>query len=159
MKPARIRPLVPVVLMALFLSACASSPARSLRIVTPAPVPQQAAQDALSDVGRFHKSVFLPTPEPAPSDPSEPPPDPDPAVAMPSDPDPTTAPAPSESAGASDPDPAAGDYYVVNTHTGKFHKPSCASVPKIKESNKLDFQGPRDELLAMGYVPCKACSP
>lgn len=81
----------------------------------------------------------------------------DPAVAPPSDPGETPTSPPSGPDPAAE--PAAGDYYVINTHTGKFHKPSCASVPKIKESNKLDFHGPRDELLAMGYVPCKACGP
>ena len=41
----------------------------------------------------------------------------------------------------------------------KFHIPSCSSVKDIKESNRRDFTGTRDEVIAMGYVPCKKCEP
>ena len=49
--------------------------------------------------------------------------------------------------------------YVVNTNTGKFHYPSCSSAKKIKSSNRWDYDGSRDELIGMGYVPCKNCNP
>lgn len=49
--------------------------------------------------------------------------------------------------------------YVVNTNTKKFHKPSCSSVKDIKDSNRWDFTGAREELLEKGYVPCKKCNP
>lgn len=51
-----------------------------------------------------------------------------------------------------------GDY-VVNTNTKKFHKPSCSSAGDIKESNRKDFTGNRQELIDQGYVPCKRCNP
>lgn len=49
--------------------------------------------------------------------------------------------------------------YVVNKNTGKFHYPSCSSVPKIKAKNRMDSDQTRDELIAEGYVPCKNCNP
>ena len=49
--------------------------------------------------------------------------------------------------------------YVVNKNTGKFHYPSCSSVPKIKAKNRIDSNQTRDELIAQGYVPCKNCNP
>ena len=49
--------------------------------------------------------------------------------------------------------------YVVNTNTGKFHYPSCSSANQIKSKNRWDYDGSRDELIGMGYVPCKRCNP
>ena len=55
-------------------------------------------------------------------------------------------------------DPNARDY-VLNKNTMKFHKPSCSSVGDIKPENRWDFHGTREEVLDMGYVPCKRCNP
>lgn len=52
-----------------------------------------------------------------------------------------------------------GVTYVVNTNTGKFHYPSCKSVGKIKDKNRMDFTGTRAELIAQGYEPCGSCKP
>jgi len=52
-----------------------------------------------------------------------------------------------------------GQDYVANKNTLKFHYPSCSSVAKMKESNRWDFHGTREELIAKGYVPCKRCGP
>lgn len=49
--------------------------------------------------------------------------------------------------------------YIANTNTHKFHFPSCSSVDSMKESNKWYFTGTRDELIEMGYEPCKRCNP
>ncbi|MBR2189475.1 MAG: MBL fold metallo-hydrolase [Eubacterium sp.] len=49
--------------------------------------------------------------------------------------------------------------YILNTHTGKFHYPDCRSVKKMKEANKREFTGSRDEIIAMGYDPCGNCHP
>ena len=49
--------------------------------------------------------------------------------------------------------------YVLNTNTKKFHKPSCYSVNKIKESNRKDYTGTREEVINKGYKPCKNCNP
>lgn len=51
------------------------------------------------------------------------------------------------------------DTYIVNTNTGKFHKPSCRSVKQMKESNKSERSTTRDELISEGYEPCKNCNP
>lgn len=49
--------------------------------------------------------------------------------------------------------------YILNTNTHKFHKPSCGSVKKMKEKNKKSYTGTRNEVISMGYVPCKNCNP
>lgn len=54
---------------------------------------------------------------------------------------------------------AATPDYVLNKNTMKFHKPSCSSVKDIKYSNRWDYTGARDDIIAMGYVPCKKCNP
>ena len=49
--------------------------------------------------------------------------------------------------------------YVLNTNSKTFHKPDCASVGKIKDSNKQTFVGTREEAIKNGYSPCKSCNP
>lgn len=49
--------------------------------------------------------------------------------------------------------------YICNTNTMKFHIPSCSSVDQMNESNKLQVNCSRDELINQGYVPCKRCNP
>ena len=60
------------------------------------------------------------------------------------------SPAPQESQGIT---------YVLNTNTKKFHYPTCSSVDDMKEKNKQIYTGSRDEVINMGYVPCKRCNP
>lgn len=49
--------------------------------------------------------------------------------------------------------------YILNTNTHKFHYPTCSSVKDIRESNKEEFVGNREDVIAMGYEPCKRCNP
>lgn len=49
--------------------------------------------------------------------------------------------------------------YILNTNTKKFHYPSCPSVEQMKDKNKKDYSGSRDEIIEMGYEPCKRCNP
>ena len=49
--------------------------------------------------------------------------------------------------------------YVLNTKTKKFHYPSCRDVDKIKDENRQDYTGTRDELLSWDYDPCGHCNP
>lgn len=49
--------------------------------------------------------------------------------------------------------------YVLNINTMKFHYPNCTSVNQIKEKNKKLYSGSSDEIIAMGYAPCKICNP
>lgn len=46
--------------------------------------------------------------------------------------------------------------YVLNTHTMKFHRPSCHKLPT---DNRKDTTMSRDEVIAAGYVACKLCNP
>lgn len=40
--------------------------------------------------------------------------------------------------------------YILNTNTKKFHYPTCSSVNDMKEKNKQEFFGTRDETIALG---------
>lgn len=53
----------------------------------------------------------------------------------------------------------AGTDYVLNTNTRKFHDPACDSVKDIAEKNKQAYSGNREDVIAMGYTPCKRCNP
>lgn len=52
-----------------------------------------------------------------------------------------------------------GTEYILNTNTKKFHYPSCSGVKQMKASNKKEYTGSRDDLIAQGYDPCKKCNP
>lgn len=49
--------------------------------------------------------------------------------------------------------------YVLNTNTHKFHNPSCSSVLEMKQKNRRDITASREEIIGMGYAPCKRCNP
>ena len=49
--------------------------------------------------------------------------------------------------------------YVLNTSSHKFHLPTCSSVESIKEDNRQDYTGTREDLIAQGYSPCGQCKP
>ena len=49
--------------------------------------------------------------------------------------------------------------YVLNTNTKKFHLPSCSSVDDMKDKNKKEVSCSREEVIDMGYDPCKRCNP
>ncbi len=75
-------------------------------------------------------------------------------------PSPTPRPTPTpRPASASYSSPSSGTTYVLNTNTGKFHRPSCSDVKKIKSYNRRDFTGTRSEVINMGYSPCGHCNP
>ena len=49
--------------------------------------------------------------------------------------------------------------YVLNTNTGKFHKPNCSTLGTMNDANQEDYYGTRDEVINMGYSPCGRCNP
>ena len=49
--------------------------------------------------------------------------------------------------------------YILNTNTKKFHRPYCDSVKDMKEKNKKETTLSREEIINMGYQPCKRCYP
>lgn len=49
--------------------------------------------------------------------------------------------------------------YVLNTGSKKFHRTDCDSVKSIKESNRENYTGTRQNLINGGYEPCGACQP
>lgn len=55
--------------------------------------------------------------------------------------------------------PIPGTHYVLNRHTHVFHRPSCNDVKRIKDSNRVDYTGTRQQVINMDYQPCKHCHP
>jgi len=49
--------------------------------------------------------------------------------------------------------------YVVNTNTDKFHYLYCRHADSIKEKNRWEYVGSREDLIKFKYVPCKECKP
>ncbi len=49
--------------------------------------------------------------------------------------------------------------YILNTNTRKFHEPDCESAKQTSPKNKQSYSGNRDEIIEMGYEPCKRCHP
>lgn len=49
--------------------------------------------------------------------------------------------------------------YVLNTNSKKFHYPDCSSAEKIKNENRSEYKGTREDIIAKGYSPCKRCEP
>ena len=47
--------------------------------------------------------------------------------------------------------------YILNTNTRKYHYPTCSSVKQMKDKNKREYTGSRDEVIAQGYSPCQRC--
>ena len=67
---------------------------------------------------------------------------------------------PDESATEATPtDPGIMQDYVLNNNSKKFHYPGCSSAKQIKEENRADYHGSREELIARGYSPCGRCKP
>lgn len=56
-------------------------------------------------------------------------------------------------------EPTEGVTYILNTNTRKFHLPGCESVARIKDKNRQEYTGTREELIEEGYSPCKICNP
>lgn len=49
--------------------------------------------------------------------------------------------------------------YILNTNTYKFHEAYCSKAKSIKESNRAEYSGTREELIRRGYEPCSVCHP
>ena len=49
--------------------------------------------------------------------------------------------------------------FFLNTNTKKFHYPYCDSVSEMKEKNKKEVFDTRENIINMGYKPCKRCNP
>jgi len=69
----------------------------------------------------------------------------------------TQKPNESESPAESEEDETKTPDYVLNTSSKKFHHPNCSNANRISESNRQEFYGTREELIAMGYSSCGVC--
>lgn len=49
--------------------------------------------------------------------------------------------------------------YIINKNTHKFHLPDCSGAADIKEKNREEFHGTREDVTAQGYEPCGRCDP
>ena len=50
-------------------------------------------------------------------------------------------------------------YYILNINSMRFHYPDCEAVGRMREKNKRDFTGSRQELLDQGFKACGKCQP
>ena len=71
---------------------------------------------------------------------------------------PTPSPEPEKQEPATGSEASQADY-ILNSNTKKFHYPTCSSVNDMKEKNKQEFFGTRDEAISNGYFPCGRCKP
>lgn len=127
-----------LVALLLLLCACGEATVDVREVSTPAPT-----------------ATHAPTPQPTPQPTPEPTPE---LVAL--EPEQTEAPEePSRAAPEPTPTPQPEKDWVLNTNTGKFHKPSCSSVKDIKDANRRDVHMTRDDVIAQGYQPCGKCKP
>ncbi len=95
-------------------------------------------------------SSLASTPSPLPALKFTPEPTPEPTPESTEEPTPEPTPEPTEEPEIT---------YIANENTGKFHYPDCFSVDRMKEYNKWYFDGTREELIDLGYKPCKKCCP
>ena len=56
-------------------------------------------------------------------------------------------------------DTPAGEEYVLNTNSMKFHFAFCEWAQKISSKNRRDYTGSREDLIEQGYSPCGSCNP
>lgn len=99
----------------------------------------------------------LQTPTPTPT--ATPAPTPEPTIAPTPEPTPQPTEAPTEEPIVSQEEEPQGTDYILNTNTKKFHYPYCRSVKQMKDKNKQGYIGNRDDIISMGYEPCKNCNP
>ena len=120
---------------------------------TPQPTPEPTPQPTPEPTPQ-------PTPEPTPQPTPEPTPQPTPEPTPQPTPDPTPQPG-QGTGGSGNINEKHSDVrdYVLNMNTMKFHYPNCSSVKDIKDKNRWDYTGTREEIIEMGYVPCKKCNP
>lgn len=82
-------------------------------------------------------------------------------------PDPTPQPTPEPTVEAVKALPAGGESpqptvpatrtFVLNTSSKVYHRPGCSSAENIKEENRQEFTGTREEVEALGYEACGRC--
>lgn len=49
--------------------------------------------------------------------------------------------------------------YILNTNTKKFHSPGCRDIKGMKDANKQEYTGSREDIVNQGYDACKHCHP
>ena len=49
--------------------------------------------------------------------------------------------------------------YILNTSSHKFHKNTCSVAASIADNNREVYEGPRADVVRMGYSPCGMCNP
>ena len=59
---------------------------------------------------------------------------------------------------SSDTSSSAAGTYIGNLNSHKFHYPTCKSVGKMSEKNKVTFSS-RNDAINQGYSPCNNCNP
>lgn len=138
-----------ILIFAVFLCACGHAEIEST-ILTTAPAQSETYQPPETTAQPETEPTTVPEPSTEPTEP-----------VTASSTEPTTAPATEPVTEEPTAAPPAGQTrdYVLNNNSKKFHFPDCSSAKQIKESNRSDFHGTRQELLDRGYSPCGRCKP
>lgn len=129
---------------------------------TAAPTPQPALEPtAVPTMQPTPESTATPTTQPALESTAAPTtqPTPEPTAAPTPQPAPEPTPAPAEAPTTPRGEEPKSTTYILNTNTMKFHVPYCKSVKQIKDKNRQEYTGTRDEIISQGYAPCKNCNP
>lgn len=58
-------------------------------------------------------------------------------------------------ASESDAEPA----FILNPSSQRFHRPDCVWAGRIDPENRIDYDGDRQTLIDVGYLPCHYCQP
>ena len=142
----------------LFLGGLFTAPVDSANVNSAAPVVLETLAPAEESTEALVRTLpaLAETPAPTPTPSSVPTPSPTPKPTATPRPTPTPSPVPTATPA---PTPKPEQTYVLNTNTGKFHKPYCSSVSDIAAYNKQEYVGTRDDLIANGYSPCGRCHP
>ena len=104
-------------------------------------------------------STPKPTPTPTPKPTKTPKPTPTPTPKPTKTPKPTQTPKPTAKPTSSPRTNGSSCNYILNKNTKVFHYPGCSSVKQMNESNKIYFNGTRQQAIDKGYRPCGRCNP
>ena len=146
------------------------NPSTSQTLVEPSPTPEFTVTPTpeLTATPTLEPTA-TPTPEPTATPTPEPTATPTPEPTATPTPEPTATPLPERNFTGRMDSQENGSYvyFVVNTNTYKFHKPSCRHISKMYAENTsyatdqgfADHEAARSWLISHGYSPCGTCHP
>ena len=49
--------------------------------------------------------------------------------------------------------------FILNPSSQRFHRPGCVWAERISPEKRIDYDGDRQTLIDVGYLPCHYCEP